>query len=84
MIEDPVEELGRILQAVGAHVTCDRHRNHTHACYRCGTIDQPRDLVSIGFYTRPFGENLQPGDRIVRPLCAACERDTRPEAGGAP
>ena len=75
---DPVRELCEILSEVGARVTLDRHRNNTHPCYSCGTIYQPRDLVTIGTYTRPMGGNLRPGDPIVRPMCARCREMTEP------
>lgn len=78
-MSDPIAELSALLKEAGAHVTFDRHRSIALPCYRCNTTDRPRDLVTIGHYSRPFGGNLQPGDRIVRPLCKHCEVDTTPD-----
>lgn len=75
-IEDPIKELYKLLAEAGARVTFDRHRNMTHPCYRCGTTERPRDLVTIGTYSRPFGGGILAGDRIVRPLCKSCDDDT--------
>lgn len=77
MIADPITELGLLLAAAGARATFDRHRNLTHPCYRCGTTERPRDLVTVGRYLRPFGGGLLPGDRLVRPLCKSCDDDTK-------
>lgn len=41
-----------------------------------GTTDQPRDLVQIGTFTRRIGGHVV-GDKITRPMCAACEELTR-------
>jgi hypothetical protein len=78
VIDDPIRELGELLEAAGARVTLDRDRNVTHPCVRCRTTTEPRELVTIGTYTRPMGGNLRPGDAIVRPLCAACREATEP------
>lgn len=79
-MSDQIAELSALLKEANAHVTFDRHRSITLPCYRCNTTTEPRDLVTIGHYALPFGGNLQPGDRIVRPLCKRCVRDTALEA----
>jgi hypothetical protein len=76
-VKDAVEELGRILQEVGARPTYDPERSTAKPCMVCGTTDEPRDLVRIGTWTRCVGGHI-PGDAITRPLCAECERLTRP------
>lgn len=73
---DPVKALGLALEACGAVPTFDRHRSTADPCVVCGTNDVPRDLVQIGTYTRRMGGNLKPGDRIMRPMCASCEKLT--------
>lgn len=78
MERDPVAYLGKMLAEVGARVTIDARRCTTDPCWMCGTSKAPRDLVTIGTYTRPMGGNLRPGDRIDRPLCASCEKLTQP------
>lgn len=77
MSDDPVEQLSAILREVGARPTIDVQRTTRRPCYLCGTEDSPRALVEIGVYTRRMGGNLQPGDKIERPLCKRCEELTR-------
>lgn len=77
MTRDPVTQLTELLTEAGARPTIDHHRNVTHACYLCGTTTAPRELVTVGVYTRPMGGGLRAGDAIRRPLCASCEEQTR-------
>lgn len=58
----------------------------TDPCCRCVTVERARELVQIGTYTRPMGAGIQPGDPIVRPMCAPCREataTTTPAAGRA-
>lgn len=71
-MRDPVAELCRILEEAGARVTMDPARSISLPCVICGEKEKPRDLVRIGTYTRRMGGNIQPGDAIVRPMCARC------------
>lgn len=74
--------LGELLREAGARVTLDRHRNVNGPCVLCETTSEPRDLVTIGTYTRPMGGNLRPGDAMVRPMCARCRDLTDPSTPG--
>lgn len=78
-MSDAIEELGRLLQSIGAKVTLDRHRNITLGCCLCETVTEPRDLVRIGTYTRIMGGGNGPGDPIIRPMCNRCRILTEPE-----
>lgn len=73
---DPIGALDAALREAGARPTLDRHRSMALPCYICGEETAPRTLVQIGTYTRRMGGNLQPGDRIERPLCARCDEAT--------
>lgn len=79
--DDPVGALSAMLREAGARVTFDGRANVTHPCWRCGTTEKPRELEVIGVYARWLGGNLEPGDKIRRPLCGACQEDTRAGAG---
>lgn len=79
--DDPVGALSAMLRDAGARVTFDGRANVTHPCWRCGTTEKPRELEVIGVYARWLGGNLEPGDKIRRPLCGACQEDTRAGAG---
>lgn len=72
MTDDPIKELDAMLAAAGLRPTFDKDRSTAKPCVLCGEADKPRDLVEIGVYTRRMGGNLQPGDKIVRPMCARC------------
>lgn len=61
----------------GVRMTFDAERSIAKRCVICGTTDAPRKLVTVGTYTRRMGGGLMPGDRIERPLCAACEEATQ-------
>jgi hypothetical protein len=75
---DPIKALDIGLRAAGARVTMDPDRSTARPCVICRTTSEPRDLVQIGTYTRRMGGNLQPGDRIDRPMCARCRALTEP------
>lgn len=77
-MKDAVRQLSDLLREAGARVTFDRRRTFNDPCWLCATTSEPRELVAIGTYTRPMGGNLQPGDRIERPLCARCREMTEP------
>ena len=70
-------ELDALLKEAGARPTFDRARDVTHPCVVCGTVVEPRELVTIGMYTRRMDGGLQPGDPIERPMCKRCEELTR-------
>jgi hypothetical protein len=69
---DSVHQLDALLVEANAHVTFDYDRNVTYPCVVCGERFKSRSLVTIGVYTRRMPGNLQPGDAIVRPMCARC------------
>ena len=73
---EPIKQLGDALKAAGARVTLDPHRSTAKPCVICGEAEKPRELVVVGTYTRRMGGNIQPGDKIERPLCKRCEELT--------
>lgn len=75
-IIDPIAELTKILREVNARPTFDADRSTAKPCIICRTTTEPRDLVTIGKYTRMMAGNLLPGDNIDRPMCAACREAT--------
>ncbi len=75
--DDPIRELDALLKEAGLRPTFDQDRSIAKPCVICGEDDKPRELITIGTYTRRMGGNLQPGDRIERPMCKRCEELTR-------
>jgi hypothetical protein len=75
---DPIKALDIALRAAGARPTFDHLRSTRLPCVICGETQLPRDLVTIGVYTRRMGGNLRDGDRIDRPMCASCRELTEP------
>jgi hypothetical protein len=69
---DAIAALDAALKAAGGRPTFDPHRSTAKPCVLCGTTSEPRDLITIGTYTRHMGGNLRPGDKIDRPMCARC------------
>lgn len=76
MSDNPIATLCKLLEESGARVTLDPHRSTALPCVVCGTSDEPRDLVAIGTYTRRMGGGIEPGDAIMRPMCARCVEAT--------
>lgn len=72
------DKLIELLREAGARPTFDRERSIALPCVICGTTAQPRDLVTVGTYTRRMGGGIQPGDRIDRPMCMRCQELTAP------
>ena len=73
MAHDIWKELDLAIERAGRRATFDPDRSTAKPCIICLTTSEPRQLVTIGTYTRRMGGNILPGDPIDRPMCAACE-----------
>lgn len=62
---DPIVELGKLLDAANLRITFDPKRNIQDRCLDCGTTQEPRTLVDIG-----WDDSRQ--DEITRPVCFRC------------
>ncbi len=60
--------LAALIEEAGLRVTLDPERSIALPCVVCGTTDQPRTLLVIGY-------NLALKEPLRRPVCAECEAE---------